>query len=74
MMPQPYNQTKQFKRFSVEEVEDKVTSVLANNDDNKDDKEVSVNDPTVESFGSVQVCTKFIPLKYLKLTLNPEKH
>ena len=56
MMPQPYNQTKQFKRFSVEEVEDKVTSVLASNEDNKVDKEVSLNDPTVESFGSVQVC------------------
>ena len=55
MMPQPYNQTKQFKRFSVEEVEDKVTSVLASNEDNKVDKEVSLNDPTVESFGSVQV-------------------
>ena len=80
MMPQPYNQTKQFKRFSIEEStsktgsEDKTSfndspssidksSIIKNTSEfdscedgfnDSDDKQHSVTDQTVESFGSVQ--------------------
>merc|ERR1719285_1264471 len=50
MLPQPYNQTKQFKRFSIEEPEPLNKHNLETEANIEDD----ATDQTVESFGSVQ--------------------